>query len=47
MPRSQHRIAEADIIAPDVYARERTDRRRALIPIKRNRRVEVGPYATF
>ena len=47
MPRSQHRIAEADIIAPDVYARERTDRRRALIPVKRNRRVEVGPYATF
>jgi hypothetical protein len=47
MPRSQHRIAETDIIASDVYARERTDRRRALIPVKRNRRVEVGPYATF
>jgi hypothetical protein len=47
MPRSQHRIVEADIIAPDVYARERAERRKALIPIKRNRRVEVGPYATF
>ncbi len=34
-------------MAPDVYARERAERRKALIPIKRNRRVEVGPYATF
>jgi hypothetical protein len=47
MPQSQHRIVEADIVAPDVYARERSERRKALIPIKRNRRVEVGPYATF
>ena len=47
MPRSQHRIAEPDIIAPDVYARERAQRRNALIPVKRKRRVEVGPYATF
>ena len=47
MPRSQHRIVEADIVAPDVYARERAERRKTLIPIKRNRRVEVGPYATF
>ena len=47
MPQSQHRIVEADIAAPDVYARERAARRKALIPIKRNRRVEVGPYATF
>ena len=47
MPRSQHRIVEADIVAPDSYGRERAERRRALIPIKRNRRIEVGPYATF
>ena len=47
MPHSQHRIVEADIVAPDVYARERAERRKALIPIKRNRRIEVGPYATF
>ena len=47
MPRSQHRIVEADIVASDIYGRERAERRRALIPIKRNRRIEVGPYATF
>jgi hypothetical protein len=47
MPAKEHRITEADIVAPEVYARERTERRRALIPVKRNRRIEVGPYATF
>ena len=47
MPRTEHRITEADISAPEIYARERAERRRALIPLKRNRRVEVGPYATF
>ncbi|MSP95057.1 MAG: DUF3501 family protein [Alphaproteobacteria bacterium] len=47
MPSSQHRIVPADIISAETYARQRADRRRALLPIKRNRRVEVGPYATF
>src|SRR5215831_6807743 len=47
MPKPAHRIVEADIVPADLYASERADRRRALIPIKRNRRVEVGPYATF
>src|SRR5215467_1500071 len=47
MPNATHRIVESDILPGEVYARERADRRRALIPVKRNRRVEVGPYATF
>ena len=47
MPRMQHRITPTDIAPNDVYARERAERRRALIPVKRNRRVEVGPYVTF
>jgi Protein of unknown function (DUF3501) len=47
MPAKEHRITEADITAPAIYARDRADRRRALIPVKRNRRIEVGPYATF
>jgi hypothetical protein len=47
MPNAAHRIVEADIVSFETYARERAERRRALIPIKRNRRVEVGPYATF
>lgn len=47
MPRSEHSITEADIVPPAVYARERAERRRALIAMKRNRRVEVGPFITF
>jgi hypothetical protein len=47
MPLAQHRITHTDIVAPEIYSRERAERRRALIPIKRNRRIEVGPFATF
>jgi hypothetical protein len=47
MPAKAHRITEADITAPAIYAAERAERRRALLPVKRNRRVEVGPFATF
>lgn len=47
MPPKEHRITPADLLPPEVYARERDERRRVLIPIKRNRRVEVGPFVTF
>ena len=47
MSAKDRRISAADIVTPEIYARERAERRRALIPVKRNRRVEVGPYATF
>jgi hypothetical protein len=47
MPAKNHRITPADIVAPAVYASERSERRRTLLPVKRNRRIEVGPYATF
>ena len=47
MPANQHRITPADLLPAEVYARERDARRRELIPVKRNRRVEVGPFVTF
>jgi hypothetical protein len=47
MPKSAHRILETDILPAETYSRERAERRRALLPIKRSRRIEVGPYATF
>jgi len=47
MPAHERRITAADIVTPEIYARERAERRRVFIPVKRNRRVEVGPYATF
>jgi len=47
MPVSEHRIVEADIVSAEMYARERAERRRALILVKRRRRIEVGPFVTF
>ena len=47
MTAAERRITAADIAPPDVYARERSERRRVLIPMKKSRRVEVGPFATF
>jgi hypothetical protein len=40
-------ITAADILADTDYARVRDEKRRAIIAIKQNRRVAVGPYATF
>lgn len=40
-------ITPADIMPPDQYARARAARRKALVELKRNRRVAVGPFAIF
>lgn len=47
MPADQRKITRADIIEMERYGRERTERRKAIIPVKKLRRVEVGPHATF
>ena len=47
MPASERKITPADIVPHDVYARERSERKRALVAIKKPRRIEVGPFATF
>ena len=47
MPLAEHRITPKDILPPEAYARQRSELRRNLIPRKKNRRVEVGPFATF
>ena len=39
---SKHEITRADIIPMADYARERKERRRALVEAKKNRRLEVG-----
>ncbi|HKD23096.1 MAG TPA: DUF3501 family protein [Rhizomicrobium sp.] len=41
------KITPADIMPYSQYAAKRTELRRNLIPVKKNRRVEVGPFATF
>lgn len=40
-------ITAADILAPQDYAKVRDDKRRTIIAMKKNRRLSVGPYATF
>ncbi|MGH6889369.1 MAG: DUF3501 family protein [Rhizomicrobium sp.] len=44
---AEHRITPADILPPDEFASKRSDLRRRLISVKKNRRMEVGPFATF
>jgi hypothetical protein len=40
-------ITKADILPADVYAALRPEKRKAVVAIKKKRRVEVGPVATF
>ncbi len=40
-------ITRADILDPEDYARERRELKKNLTAVKRNRRIEVGPVATF
>ena len=47
MSATERKITPADIISDDKYAAQRDALRRAAIAVKKNRRVEVGPYATF
>jgi hypothetical protein len=44
---NKHELAPADILPWAEYARDRMEHRRRITAIKRNRRVEVGPYVTF
>ncbi|MBM3487962.1 MAG: DUF3501 family protein [Alphaproteobacteria bacterium] len=41
------RMTRADIVPSEVYAAERRARRQAMTEIKRDRRVHIGPFATF
>jgi hypothetical protein len=47
MPKSDRKITRADIIPLDQYSKERKERRATILPIKKARRVEVGPHVTF
>lgn len=40
-------ITRADILPMEAYGAQRAERRRALVAVKRDRRVAVGPHATF
>ena len=44
---TKHELTRADILPPERYAAERRQHRRRITEMKRNRRVEVGPFVTF
>lgn len=44
MPRTTRRIERGDILAPEDYARRRAELRKALVAMKRDRRMGIGPF---
>ena len=40
-------LSHADILPIEQYARERREHRQRISAVKRNRRVEIGPFCTF
>lgn len=44
---NRHEITRADILPWAEYAKNRAEHRKRVTAIKRNRRVEVGPFVTF
>ena len=47
MPRAERNITHDDIIDIDVFAASRAERRKELLPIKKLRRIDVGPVCAF
>ena len=43
----RRRLSRADILPLDEYVKIRRDRRREITELKKHRRLEVGPFATF
>ena len=47
MPKDLKIIQKSDLLAPDVYEKNRRQMRKELVEFKKDRRVPLGPYATF
>ena len=47
MPQADRTITSADILPMEEFAKVRTERRRALLAVKKLRRIALGPDATF
>jgi len=47
MPLAERRITPADLLPDAEFAKVRRERRAALLPLKRLRRIELGPICTF
>ena len=40
-------VEKSDLMAPNLYAEKRKQFRKELVEFKKNRRIMLGPYATF
>ena len=47
MPREKREILKEDIMPLDVYIEKRRELRKNIVDFKKNRRIALGPYATF
>ena len=47
MPKEKREIRKSDIMPLDAYIKERKELRKNIVNFKKNRRVALGPYATF
>ena len=47
MPRDKREIQKSDIMPLEVYSKKRKELRKNIVEFKKNRRVALGPYATF
>ena len=47
MPREKREIQKKDIMPLDIYIEKRRELRKSIVDYKKNRRVALGPYATF
>ena len=47
MPRGKREIQKEDIMPLDVYIKNRRELRKSIVDFKKNRRIALGPYATF
>ncbi len=47
MPKEKREIQKNDIMPLDVYSKQRKNLRKSIVEFKKNRRVPLGPYATF
>ena len=47
MSKEKRQIEKEDLLSSDVYAKSRKQIRKDLVEFKKNRRIALGPYATF
>ena len=47
MPKEKREIQISDIMPLDIYTEQRKELRKNIVEFKKNRRISLGPYATF